>query len=180
MWRSKRQNCITTSTAEAEFVALSVACKEVIAMKNLFERITGTKMKPAPVMYEDNNSALTSVKSHENGRLRHLDISYFYCREQVEKKNVEVVRVDTKNQEADFLTKPLEYTLFENCRNKTMGVKNSIHGFSKLVCALNSFSFIYRFQAQSPKLSGLTVVPSSNFQYLLKFHAKCIVWDSLR
>lgn len=46
MWRSKRQNCITTSTAGAEIVAPSIVCKEVVAMKNLFERMMCEKIKP--------------------------------------------------------------------------------------------------------------------------------------
>lgn len=53
MCRSKRQNCITT---EAEFVALSITYKEVMMVKNLYERIMDIQVKS--IVYEDNKKII--------------------------------------------------------------------------------------------------------------------------
>lgn len=59
--------------------------------------------------------------SHESGRLRHVDIAYFFCKEQIEKRSLDVVKINSENQEADFLTKPLEKKLFDRCCERILG-----------------------------------------------------------
>jgi hypothetical protein len=54
-------------------------------------------------------------------RTKHLNIKYHHFREEVKKGTVSVHYVNTGEQMADMLTKPLEQTLFERHRGKMMG-----------------------------------------------------------
>lgn len=119
MWRSKKQECVTTSTTEAEYVALAIASKEVMSLKGIYERING-KLSIKPIIYEDNRGAYLSANSGENKKLRHVDVSYHYTKWLVEKKVIEVKWIGTKQQEADFLTKALEKKAFVKCCRKIM------------------------------------------------------------
>ena len=65
MWASKLQTEIATSTIQAEYIALSTACRDVIPLKRLIEEVTSCcslKSTNKPVLkttiYEDNEGAL--------------------------------------------------------------------------------------------------------------------------
>ena len=60
-------------------------------------------------MYEDNQPALDSLIAHRNSqRTRHYEIRYFWVRELIdERKIISLIKVDTKQNYADFWTKIL-------------------------------------------------------------------------
>ena len=74
MWRIKEQECVTTSTTEAEYVALAIASREVMALKGIYERIIG-KLPTKPILCEDNRGAYLSANSGETKKLQHVDVS---------------------------------------------------------------------------------------------------------
>ena len=65
MWKSKKQGCVSASTAEAEYVALASARKEVMALKGILSRAVPNEIGK-PIIYEDNRAAQTSVMSCED------------------------------------------------------------------------------------------------------------------
>jgi len=75
MWKNKKQGCVSTSSAEAEYVALASVCKEVMAIQGVYCRAMPESIGK-PIIYEDNEAALTSAKSSEMGKLRHIDVCY--------------------------------------------------------------------------------------------------------
>lgn len=118
-WKSKKQGCVATSSAESEYVALAMGCKELIARSELYERVTG-KIKLIPVVYEDNRSTVCLAKSKETGRLRHVDVSYHFTKSLVEEGRINLQWIYSEEQTADFLTKALKHELFIKCRRKCM------------------------------------------------------------
>ncbi|XP_058456591.1 uncharacterized protein LOC131433988 [Malaya genurostris] len=50
-WASCRQNCVTLSTMEAEYVALAETCQEVVWLRRLLEDIGEKQVRPT-VVYE--------------------------------------------------------------------------------------------------------------------------------
>ena len=60
-WCSKRQNCVSKSTTETEYVALSTACQEGIWLRRLLDDISMTQHDPT-VMFEDNQRAIQLSK----------------------------------------------------------------------------------------------------------------------
>ena len=114
-WSSKLQSIVALSTTEAEFVAAVEAGKEMVWMRHLLGEL-GYKVKQPSVFRIDNQSALTVAKNPEHhGRMKHLDMRYFWLRRAVSKGILTPVYVATEEQAADALTKALRPQLLHKC-----------------------------------------------------------------
>jgi hypothetical protein len=56
---------------------------------------------------------------------KHIDIRYFFVKDKVDKGEVKIEHCSTKKMVADFFTKPLQGTLFIQCRNIIMNIKDA-------------------------------------------------------
>lgn len=120
-WMSKKQRTVAQSTAEAEYIAMSMAVKEIMWMRQLLKEMM-LEQKDGTVLYCDNNSAIiTAQHETQHSRMKHIDISYHAVREQVINKNVNIKWIPTLQQQADILTKGLGKHLFEPLRTKVTG-----------------------------------------------------------
>ncbi|GJT95008.1 putative RNA-directed DNA polymerase, partial [Tanacetum coccineum] len=140
-WGSKKQQCVVLSSCEAEFMAATTATCQGIWVSRLVQEITGKKTGPF-VLYLDNNSAIELIKNpvfHE--RSKHIDWRYHFIRECVERGDVVIKYVCSKEQRADILTKPLPRIQFIEMR-KMMGVKNITNSELGGKCWLNSDSLV--------------------------------------
>jgi hypothetical protein len=112
-WRSGRQSIVTTSTTEAEYVAACDGSKEAVWLRKLFEEL-GCEMIQPTILFEDNNSCIAQTENPlHHKRTKHIDVYYHYTRQMVEEDIVVLKRIDTSDQVADMLTKPLRKTLFK-------------------------------------------------------------------
>nr|GFA49511.1 uncharacterized mitochondrial protein AtMg00810-like [Tanacetum cinerariifolium] len=122
-WGSKKQQRVALSSCEAEFMAATTATCHGIWVSRLVHEITGKKAGPF-VLYLDNKSAIELIKNPVfHGRIKHIDLRYHFIKECVERGDVVIKHVCSKEQKADILTKPLPRTQFIEMR-KMMGVKN--------------------------------------------------------
>jgi hypothetical protein len=115
--RSTKQKLNTKSSTEAELVALSDMCSKVIWHRD-FLIAQGYSPPPARV-YQDNQSTMSLIsngKSHSD-RTRHIAIRYFWVRDRVNNKEIEVVYCPTEQMVADILTKPIVGEKFIYLRN---------------------------------------------------------------
>jgi transposase InsO family protein len=120
-WASKLQNIVTLSTTESEFVASVLAGTEIVWLRSLFDEL-GSKPEGPSHLYIDNQSALSVAKNPEHhGRMKHLDLRYFWLREKVVQKTIQIGYVPTGSMPADILTKALPRELVERHR-RTMGL----------------------------------------------------------
>ncbi len=105
-WQAKRQRHVALSSAEAEYVAMSWATKEIISVRELIRRLLGIDL--LPVLYEDNMTALRWANSDEVSNLKHIvNLCFHFVKLEVANGNVKVVWISTKDQLADGLTKAL-------------------------------------------------------------------------
>ncbi|GJY99761.1 retrovirus-related pol polyprotein from transposon TNT 1-94 [Tanacetum coccineum] len=112
IWSSKKQDCTTMSTAEAEYVSLSAYCAKVIWMRTQLLDY-GYKYNRIP-MYCDSKSAIDiSCNPVQHSKTKHIDIRYHIIKEHVEKGTVEIYFVGIKYQLADLFTKALPKERFE-------------------------------------------------------------------
>ncbi|XP_044765422.1 secreted RxLR effector protein 161-like [Coccinella septempunctata] len=115
-WRSKKQSHVALSSSEAEYIAMSLACKELTCYREMCRRLI--KFEVVPTLYEDSNAAIKLAKSEESKALKHIvKLCYHYVRLEVANKNLIIKWVSTKEQLADILTKALGYSVFEKLRN---------------------------------------------------------------
>ena len=117
VWCSKLQTSIATSTMESEYTALSMAlCAAIpmIAVSTSINKGLGLINKDRflifkATVHEDNLGALT-LGTLEPGR--HTPRSKFYAlqmhwfRSWLKPKEIEIIHCPSKDQKADFLTKP--------------------------------------------------------------------------
>ena len=107
-WRSKLQDVVTLSTTEAEYIAAVHAGQELLWLHNLLGELGYTFSSPH-TLYIDNQSAISvSHNPEHHGRMKHLDLKFFWLRDEVtQKKSISTVHCPTNFMPADILTKPL-------------------------------------------------------------------------
>ena len=72
-------------------------------------------------MFGDNKGADTLANAPKmNARTKHIAIKYHHFREAVKKKILQIKRVDTKEQLADILTKPVDRMTLQHLRKGIM------------------------------------------------------------
>nr|KAJ0207190.1 hypothetical protein LSAT_V11C500269530 [Lactuca sativa] len=108
-WASKRQTCITNSTMESKFVALSAAGKEAEWLRNLIYEIP-LWPKPISTISIRCDSTATLAKAYSqvyNGKSRHLGVRHSMIRKLIMTGVISVEFVRTQLNLADHLTKGL-------------------------------------------------------------------------
>ena len=131
VWSSKLQTEIALSTMESEYVAMSTACKDLFPIMDLvnelgqfFDIPVKDKSRFHVRIHEDNVGALLLGKLEPRRmtpRSKHYAIKYHWFREQIGPRNVELTKIDTKDQLGDIFTKGLGRIPFEHLRKKLMG-----------------------------------------------------------
>eukprot|EP00253_Pinus_taeda_P028408 PITA_28408 len=123
-WFNKKQNSITLSTAEAEYVAAASCYTQLIWMMQTLQDFQITCNPPISI-FCDNTSAISISKNPVmHSKTKHIPIKYHFLREQVLEQKVKLEYVPSKEQFADILTKPLPRKTFEYLRQK-LGVADA-------------------------------------------------------
>ena len=109
---SEKQNIVTKSSTEAELVGLSNVATQVVYIMNLL-KAQGYTMPPA-IIYQDNMSTMAMIANGSaTAKLtRHINIRYFWVKDNVERGEVCIQYMPTEDMVADVLTKPLQGHLF--------------------------------------------------------------------
>ena len=119
-WMSKKQNFVSLSTAEAEYIAAGSCCTQLLWMKKLLHDY-GIPQDTICVFY-DNTSAINLSKNLvQHSKSKHIEIQYHFFRDLVQDKVVCLEFIHTDNQKVDIFTKSLDGPRFESLR-KTISV----------------------------------------------------------
>ncbi|GJU17410.1 retrovirus-related pol polyprotein from transposon TNT 1-94 [Tanacetum coccineum] len=103
-WSSKRQKSIAISSTEAEYIAMSGCCAQILWMRSQLTDY-GLGFNKIP-MYCDNKSVVALCCNNvQHSRSKHIDIRFHFIKEQVENGVVELYFVNTEYQLADIFTK---------------------------------------------------------------------------
>jgi hypothetical protein len=123
VWFSKRQSVVACSSAEAEYVALAEAVKELMWLRNFCTEVFGRSGAPVNVpIYSDSQSALAiSERDGSDSRTKHIDVKYHLVKSQVDIGACYTQWIHTSEQVADLLTKPVApISQFEFLRSKLL------------------------------------------------------------
>ncbi|KAK1392142.1 hypothetical protein POM88_011198 [Heracleum sosnowskyi] len=115
-WYSKKQHSVSTSTAEAEYIAAGSCCAQILWMRNQL-RDYGLLLTKIPIFCDNTSAIAISNNPVQHSRTKHIDIRYHFIREHVMNGTVELHFVPTEDQIADIFTKPLDESTF----NKLVG-----------------------------------------------------------
>ncbi|GKA95626.1 retrovirus-related pol polyprotein from transposon TNT 1-94 [Tanacetum coccineum] len=111
-WMSKKQNCTAMSSAEAEYVALSASCAQVMWMRTHLQDY-GFNYNKIPLYCDSQSAIAISCNPVQHSRTKHIHTRYHFIKEQVENGIIELYFVRTEYQLADMFTKALPEDRFK-------------------------------------------------------------------
>ena len=112
-WKSGHQSIVTTSSTEAEYVAACECTKEIVWLRKMLSTMMIEASEPT-VMYEDNNSCIAQIENPLNHKCTNqIEIYYHHTKQMVKENVVKLWSINTEEQLADILTKPLTKTVFQ-------------------------------------------------------------------
>nr|GEX46729.1 retrovirus-related Pol polyprotein from transposon TNT 1-94 [Tanacetum cinerariifolium] len=105
-WMSKKQDCTAMSLAEAEYVALSTSCAQVIWMRTQLKDY-GFNYNKIPLYCDSQLAIAISCNPVQHSRTKHIHTQYHFIKEHVKHGIIEMNFVRTEYQLADMFTKTL-------------------------------------------------------------------------
>ena len=106
-WSSRKQELVTLSTAEAEYVAATHAAKELIWLHHLKGDLSEPASK-ATTLFCDNQAAIhLTTADNYHARTKHIDIHYHFIRDVVQRGETSLAYMPTNDMPANLLTKAL-------------------------------------------------------------------------
>lgn len=131
LWQSKLQTETALSTMEAEIVAMAHSCRElfpIMDMVQLLGSVVGLETKDMTslhvTIHEDNAGALVLAETlppQFTPRSKHYAIKTIWFREEIHKRGIKLLKIETVEQLGDLFTKGLGRVAFEYLRKRLMG-----------------------------------------------------------
>ena len=116
-WSSKKQNCVSLSTAEAEYIAAGSCCAQLLWMRQTLMDY-GVKCNKVPLLYDNESVIKIADNAVQHTRTKHIDIRHHFLWDHVVREDIEIFHVGTDKQHADIFTKPLDEARFRELRHE--------------------------------------------------------------
>ena len=115
-WKTRKQGSVTKSSTAAEYVALSEAVSEIKVIINLLKDFKIKIEKPVKI-YEDNSGAIAIAKfGNLTKNSKYIEVHYHFVNDSYERKEIDIIKIDSEKNVADILTKALGRNKLENFR----------------------------------------------------------------
>ena len=131
VWVSKLQTETALSTMEAEIIALAHCCRELFPVVDIVKELgdvvglaTEDLVSMHVSVHEDNAGALVLAQTlppQFTPRSKYYAIKTVWFREEIHKRGVHLLKIETVEQLGDIFTKGLARATFEYLRKKIMG-----------------------------------------------------------
>ena len=129
LWKSQLQTEISLSTLEAEYSALSVSMRTLLPLRSILIEILTELRVPIVFkstiicrVFEDNNGALLlATKQRITNRTKYFLVKWHFFWSYVRDGSIEIHKIETQSQRADYLTKGLNRESFERIRKLVQG-----------------------------------------------------------
>jgi hypothetical protein len=113
-WKMNRQKIQALSSAEAEFIAMSSAAREISYLRNLFEAFGECVQVSATTLYVDSSAAIAiAQKTGMSDKTKHIALRYFHLQELIRRGVLACEKIGTDHNVADIGTKPLGPAVFK-------------------------------------------------------------------
>jgi hypothetical protein len=131
LWQSKLQTETTLSTMEAQIIALLAACmRELIPIMYMVASLavavdlTAGDVNMKVSVHEDNSGALVLAETlppQFTPRSKYYATKTIWFREEINKRGIKLLKIDTTEQLGDIFTKGLSQPTFEYLWSKIIG-----------------------------------------------------------
>ncbi|KAL2238000.1 UNVERIFIED_CONTAM: Retrovirus-related Pol polyprotein from transposon TNT 1-94 [Sesamum indicum] len=113
-WVSKLQKVVTLSMTEAEYVTVTEAAKELIWLQHFLGEFG--KSQADVILHSDSQSAIHLAKNPAfHSRTKHIEIKYHFIRKLLEKKALQLEKIQGEKNPADMLTKAVAMEKLKLC-----------------------------------------------------------------
>lgn len=114
-WKVKRQTVVALSTAEAEYLAASLATREAVWFRHFFQEIDRPFENPLQ-LFGDNQAAIKMSNNpvYQN-KTKHIDIAAHHLRDECHSRRVSLTHIPGSSNPGDIFTKPLPPLLHSKC-----------------------------------------------------------------
>ncbi|KAJ9555635.1 hypothetical protein OSB04_010249 [Centaurea solstitialis] len=170
-WQCKKQTTVSQSTTEAEYIAASQCCSQVLWIQNQMQDY-GLSFLQTPI-YIDNNSAISIVNNPvKHSKTKHIEIKYHFIRDCNEKKIIQVLKVHTDDQYADLFTKA-----FDVGRYMVKFMDHNKVGYFTKDANSEGFEDILDFLASSHIAYAATINPTIYIQHMHDFWLNAVIQE---
>ena len=87
-WNTKRQQKVTQSTMEAEYMAMNRCMREAIWLRQLMKDVGCVEDDATTIMYDNQGSMAFAKNPTNHDRSKHIDVQYHFISENVKNKIV--------------------------------------------------------------------------------------------
>lgn len=116
-WRSKKQNVVARSIAEAEYRGMAHGICELLWLRILLTEI-GFKPEGPMLLYCDNQAAREIANNLvQHDRAKHVEVDRHFIKEKLEAKLVDIPFVPSEEQLADMLTHVVSTRVFHDSQD---------------------------------------------------------------
>ena len=120
---SKLQSAVVQSSAEAEYMALSMIIRMLLWLINIIECIPGQFVRRPIPIYEDNKPCINLADNHAAAKYtRHIGICHHFLRDHCQggNKTFQLIWRDSTHQPANGMTKPLTKSEFKQFQDEVV------------------------------------------------------------
>jgi len=113
-WKATLQSIVALSTTEAEYISATEGMKEAIWLRGLVNEL-GLTQKVLTVFCDSQSVIHLTKNNRYHDKTKHINIKHHFIRDVVVVGEIMVEKIDTSENPADMLTKPLPVTKFKHC-----------------------------------------------------------------
>jgi hypothetical protein len=107
-WSLRKQELVTLSTAEAEYVAVTHAAKEGIWLRRIINELFWRPLGEPTTLFCDNQSAIRlAMGDNYHAQMKHIDIWFHFICETIKDGTFNLIYCPMDKMTADILTKAL-------------------------------------------------------------------------
>ncbi|RVW26366.1 Retrovirus-related Pol polyprotein from transposon TNT 1-94 [Vitis vinifera] len=113
-WKSKKQNVVTRSSAEAEFRGMALGLCEALWLRLLLHDLGYLSRQPIQLFCDNKAACDIAHNPVQHDRTKHVEVDRFFIKEKLDDKIVELPKIRSENQLTDILTKVVSSQVFSN------------------------------------------------------------------
>jgi hypothetical protein len=125
-WFSKKQHPVALSSAEVEYMEVSLESCEAIWLRKMLIGLYGLEMGPTVIHCDNQSCTKLSENLVFHDKSKHIEIRYHFIKDGVQRCVVRLLYISTGEPIADILTKPLVKRIFVFFRDKLGVVENPL------------------------------------------------------
>ena len=119
-WKSRAMRTHTLSSTEAEYIAMSELCCEILFVRQILEFL-GFEVEYPIIVHCDNVGAIFLANNAKvSSRTKHIDLKTHFVREYIDKGIVKILFIRSAENDSDIWTKNVGENTFTKHTDKFM------------------------------------------------------------